>query len=293
MSSLLSSFGSSIPSFPQQPGGSTPGSNNNSAAAASAYVQDEIPNIPLLTKLREEMRDGEHDTMLEEELKETRAENKKLSAALSAMCENYGSLQSQLLDLMQERSWKRRNSDRDTTTCGSSEIGYDESSVSKRPREIRTNISRVHVQTDPSDTSLIVKDGYQWRKYGQKVTRDNPSPRAYYKCSFAPSCLVKKKVQRSVEDKSILIAIYEGEHNHPHPSETTQTFTLASQTSNLGLGFHSNIQQRSSCDSTIMDTKEIQQLLVDKMASSLTNDHSFTEALAAAISERILDNPLD
>nr|GMD87168.1 probable WRKY transcription factor 40 [Ipomoea batatas] len=239
------------------------------------------------------MRDGEHDTMLEEELKETRAENKKLSAALSAMCENYGSLQSQLLDLMQERSWKRRNSDRDTTTCGSSEIGYDESSVSKRPREIRTNISRVHVQTDPSDTSLIVKDGYQWRKYGQKVTRDNPSPRAYYKCSFAPSCLVKKKVQRSVEDKSILIAIYEGEHNHPHPSETTQTFTLASQTSNLGLGFHSNIQQRSSCDSTIMDTKEIQQLLVEKMASSLTNDHSFTEALAAAISERILDNPLD
>ncbi|KAJ6811878.1 WRKY transcription factor SUSIBA2-like [Iris pallida] len=77
------------------------------------------------------------------------------------------------------------------------------------------------LQSDHNGSTLLAvvekssEDGYNWRKYGQKLVKGSEFPRSYYKCTH-PNCQMKKQLERS-HDGQITEIIYKGRHDHPKP----------------------------------------------------------------------------
>ncbi|KAJ0530760.1 putative transcription factor WRKY family [Helianthus annuus] len=153
-----------------------------------------------------------------------------------------------------------------------------EKGLNKLP--LRRNADNVTVaQSAPSDQGVTFSklpekptgDGYNWRKYGQKLVKGNTFIRSYYKCTFA-SCPARKQVERT-HDGNITEINYLWKHEHPKPPHTlvkgsASVMPLPSKAS------HEPSEDRSSVLPATSHDQEVSETDTHQLAVHPVNDNN-------------------
>ncbi|QHN77010.1 putative WRKY transcription factor [Arachis hypogaea] len=135
---------------------------------------------------------------------------------------NSSSISSASSEAVNDEHNKTVEQDDDDDDDDSEEDEGEEEQQKKTKKELKAKKTKQKRQREPRFAFMTksevdhLEDGYRWRKYGQKAVKNSPFPRSYYRCTSA-SCNVKKRVERSFTDPSVVVTTYEGQHIHPSP----------------------------------------------------------------------------
>ncbi|CAJ2659586.1 unnamed protein product [Trifolium pratense] len=96
------------------------------------------------------------------------------------------------------------------------------------------------------DSSILIEDGYEWRKYGQKKIMNAKYIRSYYRCSYKneQDCAAMKQVQRIQVDPPLYRTTYYGHHNCKTSNLDITSLLEPNNTSSMFINFNDSFQTK-------------------------------------------------
>ncbi|XP_022149623.1 probable WRKY transcription factor 26 [Momordica charantia] len=112
--------------------------------------------------------------------------------------------------------------------------GNRDNSGQHQENNIKEEHTHIHNNKLPefSTRNRASEDGFNWRKYGQKVVKGSENPRSYYKCTHQ-NCPARKQVEKCLNGR-ITEIVYKSKHNHPKTEFPTRSSAQNSSVASIG-----------------------------------------------------------